>query len=76
MTSQQTAVRRLRSVGRRRTRTLQRLAALEVEIAETIREADAAGVPKLQIAKEAGVVRQTVYNVLGREDPKSMKESA
>ena len=66
--AQAEAILRLESLGRRRGRLAEQLAAVEEELlGEAIPEAHRAGVPKLRIAAAAGVVRQTVYNVLARE---------
>jgi len=43
------------------------LVTAEAELVAAILFAFAAGVPKRAIAREAGVVRQTVYNVLARQ---------
>ena len=59
------AIARLQTLGQRRDRLRLQLDAVETELRETIRGAAAAGVPKRVIARTAGVVRQTVYNVLG-----------
>ena len=61
------AVGLLRKVGRRRARAVSTLERVEVELRDAIRAAAAAGVPKRAIGREAGVVRQTVYNVLERD---------
>lgn len=67
-TSQAEAIVRLESLGRRRGRLMAQLAEVEEELLDdAIPAAHRAGVPKLRIAKAAGVVRQTVYNVLARE---------
>lgn len=58
----------LRRIGRRRTRQIARLTDTEAELALAIREADRQGIPRIQIGRAAGVVRATVYNVLGREE--------
>lgn len=56
----------LRRVGRKRARQQSALATTEAELAHIIVTADKAGVPRVRIAELAGVVRATVYNVLGR----------
>lgn len=61
------AIVKLTALGRRRKRLVDGLAAVDAEMLQAIRAADAVGVPKLRIAQEAGVARQTVYNVLNRK---------
>ena len=58
---------RLERLGKRRARLLTQLGDVELELFdEAIPDAFRAGVPKRRIASAAGVVRQTVYNVLAR----------
>lgn len=59
------ALARLDAIGKRRTRLRAQLETAEDELREAIRTAAGAGVPKRVIARASGVVRQTVYNVLG-----------
>lgn len=60
------AVERLREIGERRATCLAALADVETALEGAIVAADKAGVPRRAIGREAGVVRQTVYNVLAR----------
>ena len=63
------ALLRLQKLGRRRTRLMTQLADVEHELmTDAIPAAHRAGASKLGIARAAGVVRQTVYNVLAREE--------
>jgi|GEM_PF-5312985 hypothetical protein len=39
------------------------------DLKRAIREAAAAGIPKLKIAQLAGVARQTVYDAIGGDRP-------
>lgn len=60
-------VKRLEGLGKRRARLMAQLGDVERELLdEAIPDAFRAGVPKRRIASAAGVVRQTVYNVLAR----------
>lgn len=60
---------KLRKLGARRLRLMTQLADVEEQLLEeAIPAAFRAGMPKATIAKQAGVVRQTVYNVLAREE--------
>jgi len=61
-------VARLRDVGARRTALQEQLTIAELRLVGAIVDAFDAGVPKRAIAREAGVVRQTVYNVLARRE--------
>lgn len=58
----------LRRLGRARANYQRRLDSTETELYAAIRVAFGAGVAKLTIAQEAGVSRQTVYNVLARRE--------
>jgi DNA invertase Pin-like site-specific DNA recombinase len=70
--AQAEAIVRLESLGRRRGRLADQLAKVEEELLDdAIPAAARAGVPKLRIANAAGVVRQTVYNVLAREEART-----
>jgi DNA invertase Pin-like site-specific DNA recombinase len=62
------ALERLERLRKLRTRQARALERTETELlTQAIPEAAAAGVPKRTIARIAGVARQTVYNVLGRD---------
>lgn len=65
--TQDETTRRLERLGKRRARLLEQLTDVERELLDdAIPDAFRAGVPKRRIAAAAGVVRQTVYNVLAR----------
>lgn len=66
-TAQELALETLRQRGGARTRAVAKLAAFDRELEDAIVAADAAGVPRLTIAKESGVVRATVYAILERK---------
>lgn len=66
-TGESEAIVRLQRLGKRRARLLNELGKVEAELLEeAIPAAHADGVPVLAISRAAGVVRQTVYNVLAR----------
>lgn len=66
-TAQVAALERLRSLGARRASVKAELEAIERELlGDAIPSSFKLGLPKRLIAKESGVVRQTVYNVLAR----------
>ena len=60
-------VRRLREAGAARTALVEALAVADRELEAALVAALAAGVSKRAIAREAGVARQTVYNILARQ---------
>lgn len=55
---------KLQTIGNIRANLLLQLEATDAALHPTIREAFDAGMAKVEIAREAGVSRQTVYNVL------------
>jgi DNA invertase Pin-like site-specific DNA recombinase len=55
-------------LGKRRDAAQRKLAAVDDEVRIAIVEAVVAGVPKLRVAGALGVARQTVYDVLAREE--------
>lgn len=63
----ETVLTRLREIGRQRKLVLAELGEIEDALARAIAEADASGVPRLTIAREAGVARETVYKTLRRQ---------
>ncbi len=65
----------LRELGKRRVFLQGQLTAVQLELEAAIVAADDAFVPRRAIAREAGVVRQTVYNVLARQMPKKGGEA-
>lgn len=56
-------------LGKRRDAAQRKLAQVDDELRIAIVEAVVAGVPKLRVAEASGVARQTVYDVLAREEP-------
>lgn len=71
------AVTTLNRLRTKRDRQQRALAETERELfEEAIPAAAKAGVPKRAIMREAGVVRQTVYNVLDREEKREREIAA
>lgn len=56
--------RALRALRRRRRRLQASLEQVERDLADAVCVADRAGMPRLRIAQEAGLARQTVYDML------------
>lgn len=54
----------LREAGERRAAAERERSAASLALAEAVREAAALGIPKARIAREAGVSRVTVYDIL------------
>jgi DNA invertase Pin-like site-specific DNA recombinase len=61
-------LKRLVALGKRRDAALRRLERVDAEVWAAIPAAVSEGVPKLRVAAALGVARQTVYDVLAREE--------
>lgn len=57
-------IRQLRLAGRRRQAAERKRSEASTALSAAVRAADGAGIPKTTIAKEAGVSRQTVHEIL------------